>query len=273
MRPPRRRASPSSSRRDAIVALGAIEHHEVLREALAVVVEVLDLHGAARPATGGQEAMAVGDAPALISWTRVVLRQRRPRDRERHDAAAVEIQDPANRAAERQLAVAVVQRRVPPHLLRERHAAQHTGEHLGQHIHRGAPTLVLAHADVFALRRLDALDLIVGHALLLREAGAGRRELAVRAECRRHRRPGDELFEIGLPLGDPSGTHRQPARRAEGLNRLVDGQPRFLQLRLEHLPDLRRQARQPTGGNLFGADFEQELPIHWRAPCGCSCST
>ena len=113
-------------------------------------------------------------------------------------------------------------------------------EHLGQHIDRGAPALMLAHADVFAFRRLDPFDLIFGHALLLREAGAGRRERAVRAKCGRHRRPGDELFEIGLPLGNPPGTHRQPPRRAEGFNRLFDRQPRFFQSRIQHLADLRR---------------------------------
>ena len=154
------------------------------------------------------------------------------------------------------------ERRVPSHLLRERHAAQHAGQHLGQHIDRGVAALVLAHADVFALRRLDALDLIFGHALLLGEAGAGRRQRAVRAECRRHRRPGDELFEIGLPLGNLARPHRQAPRRAEGFDRLVDRQPRFLQPRLEHLAELRRQARQPAGRNLFGADLEEQFAIH-----------
>ena len=45
---------------NAIAAFGTVEDHEVLGEPLAIVVEALDLHGAARPARGGQEAMSVG---------------------------------------------------------------------------------------------------------------------------------------------------------------------------------------------------------------------
>ena len=63
--------------------------------------------------------------------------------------------------------------------------AQHAGQHLGQHVDRGLAALMLAHGDVFALRRLDALDLIFGGALLLDEARAGRRERAIGVECRR----------------------------------------------------------------------------------------
>ena len=69
--------------------------------------------------------MAVGDRARAD-----VLHERRLRgcgaaDRERHDAAAVEEQQPADRPAEQQLALAVVEHRVPVHLLRERQAAQH----------------------------------------------------------------------------------------------------------------------------------------------------
>ena len=82
---------------------------------------VSHLDRAAGAAAGRQEAVAVGHArrsrrPAPAAPARA----RRAADRERHDAAAVEEQQPADRPAEQQLALAVVEHRVPVHLLRER---------------------------------------------------------------------------------------------------------------------------------------------------------
>ena len=45
---------------DAIAALAVIEHHEMLGEPFAIVVEILDLDRAAGAARGGQETMAIG---------------------------------------------------------------------------------------------------------------------------------------------------------------------------------------------------------------------
>ncbi len=102
---------------DPFLPLAALEHDEVLGEPLAVVVEPLDLDRAPGAAAGRQEAMAEGDRPRPDLLDERALRERRAIDRERHDAAAVEEQQPANRPAERQLALAVVERRVPAHQL------------------------------------------------------------------------------------------------------------------------------------------------------------
>ena len=72
-RPPRRRASTSSSRAMRLVALAALEDDEILGQALAVIVEALDLDRAAGAAARGQEAVAVGDRAGAD-----VLHQRRP---------------------------------------------------------------------------------------------------------------------------------------------------------------------------------------------------
>ena len=74
-----------------------------------------------------QEAMAVGHRAGRHVLDQRPRGVRRAADRERHDAAAVEEQQPADRTAEQQLALAVVERRVPVHLLRERQVAQHAG--------------------------------------------------------------------------------------------------------------------------------------------------
>ena len=102
------------------------------------------LDRAAGPAAGRQEAVAVGDRAGRDVLHLRRLRRRRARDRERHDAAAVDEQDPADRTAEQQLAAAVVEHRVPVHRFRKRQRAQRAAEHVGQHVDRRLAALPLA---------------------------------------------------------------------------------------------------------------------------------
>ena len=126
-RPPSRPAWTSRSRHDALAPLLAIEHDEVLEQPRLVVVEGLDLDGAAGPAAGGEEPVAVGRRARSH-----VLHQRRlralgaadvvraRRGRRRGTAASAS-------AGRTELALAVVEPRVPVHRLRERQAAQQPG--------------------------------------------------------------------------------------------------------------------------------------------------
>ena len=85
-------------------------------------------------------------------------------------------------------------------------------------------------------------------ALLLGEADAGRRRAAPSAS---------NAADTGGPVTSSSRSvcrsaifadpRRQPPRRAVGLDRLVDRQPRVLEPRLERRAELRGQARQPAG--------------------------
>ena len=92
--------------------------------------------------------------------------------------------------------------------------------------------------------------------MLLGEARTGRRQRAI-LERRRDGRSQDQLFEVALAFADPTSVRDQTPRRAVGLHRLIDRQPRFLELGLEGLANLRSQSGQPTGGQLFRANFKQ----------------
>ena len=127
---------PLELARDAIAPLRVVEDDEVLLETRLVLVEAADLDRAAGPAAGRQEAMAVGQRARLDVLHLRTGGIRRAADRERHDAAAVEEQQPADRPAEHELAAPVVERRVPVHLLGKRHVAQHRAEHVGQRVDR-----------------------------------------------------------------------------------------------------------------------------------------
>ena len=143
---------------DPVLPLAALEDHEVLREPLAIVVEPLDLDRAAGAAARGQEAMTEGHRAGANLLNERPLRARRAIDRERHDPAAVEKQDPANRPSERQLAIAVIEHRVPVHRLGKRQLAQQAGEHVGQDVDRRFAANLFSERQIRALRRLEPLE-------------------------------------------------------------------------------------------------------------------
>jgi hypothetical protein len=94
---------------DPVVALVAIQDDEVLGETLAVVVEALHFDGTAGAAARREEAVAVGDGRRPHFLDERSLGHGRAEDREGHDAATVEKEHPANRAAERQIAAPILE--------------------------------------------------------------------------------------------------------------------------------------------------------------------
>ena len=82
------------------------------------------------------------------------------------------------------------------------------------------------------------------------------------AERRGDRRAGEQLFEIGLPLGNLRDARGQAPRRAVALDRRVGGQPMRAQRAGEAVANLARQARQPRRGQLFGSEFQEKFTIH-----------
>ena len=122
---------------DAFLALGSLEHDEVFGEPLAIVVEPLDLDRAPGAAARRQKAMAEGDGARSDLLHQRTLRAAACDKSKTARRGRRKKQDPANRPAERQLALAVVERRVPPHRLGERQFAQQTRQHVGQHVDGG----------------------------------------------------------------------------------------------------------------------------------------
>ena len=178
-RPCRRCAFASSSREILLWRSLAFEDDEVLEQAGPVLVERPDLDRAAGAAAGGQKPMAVGDRARRHVLDPAGLRGGRSRDGERHHAAAIHIEHPADGTAKQQIALAVLEHRIPVHHLRERERAQRAAEHVGQHVHGGLAAQAPAVREVDALGRFDALERRHLHALLGRKAGRGRRGRAV----------------------------------------------------------------------------------------------
>ena len=113
-----------------------------------VVLERAHLHRAPGPAAGRQEAMAVGHRGRHDFLHDRRLGQLGAPNRERHDASAVEIENPANRTPEQQIALAILQKRVPVHRLRKAERSQRRRQHVGQHVDRRLAALMLAISEI-----------------------------------------------------------------------------------------------------------------------------
>ncbi len=136
---------------DLRFALRAIEDDEVLEQTALVVVERLDLDRAPRAAARRQEAVTVGVRAGPDVLHVGTLRDLGAADDERHDATAVHQHEPADRTREHELALAVLEVGVPPHLLRKREVAQQAAHDVGEHVDRGLATLAHAVGEVGAL--------------------------------------------------------------------------------------------------------------------------
>ena len=115
---------------------------------------------------------------------------------------------------------------------------------------------MLAKAEIGAFRRLHALELRDVDVVLARKPGRRRSRRAVGAERRGDRRAGQQLFEIGLPLGNLRDAGGQPPGRAVAFDRRVGGQPMRAQRAVEAVANLPRQTRQPRRGQLFSSEFQ-----------------
>ena len=166
------------------MTLAPFEDDEVLEQPRAVFVERAHLDRAAGAAARRQKAVPVGDGAGADILHLRGLRGGRARNREGDDAAAVDEQDPPDRAPEEQLAATVVERRVPVHQLRKRQRAQRPAQHVRQHIGGSLAPLPLPIGEVFAFRRLDALERRDLDTLLRGETGGGGRRRAIGLESR-----------------------------------------------------------------------------------------
>ena len=165
---------------DAILALLPVENHEMFGEASRVVVERAHLDRPPRPAARRQEAMAVRDGCRHDFLDRRRFGQLGAADRERDDAPAVQVENPANRPPEQQIAFAVLEKRVPLHRLREAERAQRRRQHIRQHVDGGFAALMFAIAEIRAFRRFDALELCDVDVVFAREPDGRRRRSASR---------------------------------------------------------------------------------------------
>ena len=262
---------PRELGRDALRARLGSEDHEVLLQALAKLVIEAHLHRPARPAAG-QEAMSARGVAGLDD-------RASPRaglggvDRERHDLPVEQGHHPADRPPEGELALAVVEPRVPAHALGEGEAAQQHRDDAGQHVARVAAWYAFDMEGVlfrrfggcsrrhFAhdrSRTLDGeLELIDRYSEFSREAF--RRLCPVSGgilgdPCRW---TPDWIFHIGLAGRHVAG-HGQPPRRGRGLDDLGHEVLAARQLD-EPVAHLLGEAGEPARGHLLDADLEQEL--------------
>ncbi len=242
--------------RHAALAFFTIEQHEVLAKLGAIVGDAAHLQRAARAAAAGQHAMPVGHRAGAHFLHRRRLREHAPAHHERHHASTVQEQDPADRPSEQQFAAAVVQPRVPVHLLGEREFAQRRGEHVRQHVDGGLAAFTADEREIGALRRLDAFQLRDLDAVLAREADGRGRGLTVGTEGRGDGRAAHRLFEIALTFGDARDRGRQAARRREGFDRGAGRQPERGELRGQPVGELLGQRRQPARGELLAPDLQ-----------------
>ena len=266
----RRTADPASeaarlrfeTSRDPILAFLPIQHDEVLGEPRLVIFKRTHFHGPAGAAARREKPVAVGEGGRDHFLHRRRLRQLGAANRKRDDAAAIQVENPADRTAEQQLAFAIFEERVPMHRLRKTERAQRGGQDVRQHVDGGLAALMLAVPEVHTFRRLHFLELRDVDAVLSGKPDGRIGRLTIGAVCRSHRRPGDELVEIGLALGNFRDARRQPSRCAVAFNRRVGQQPARPERAVETVPDLLRQAREPRGGQFFSTDFEQHFPFH-----------
>ena len=247
---------------DAIVAFAALDDHEVLAQALAIVVEALHLDGPAGAAAGRQEAMPERDGARAHVLHERAGRRRGPQDVEWHDPAAIQEQHPANRTAAEQFAFAVVEQGVPAQVLGILQVAQRGRQHARQHIDGGLAAELAPMRQIHALGCVDAQQRRRLHPLLAREAEARAGQLPVGADRRRHGRTHDQFLEVGLPFGHACRPHHEAPRGAEGLDRGVDRHAFFGQTGLDARAELRGQPRQPARRKFLGADLDEQFSIH-----------
>ena len=170
-RPCRRCALASSSRAILLCRSAALEDDEVLEQPGAVLVERSHLDRAARAAARRQEPVAVGDGAGRDVLHLAGLRRGRARDRERHDAAAVQnsiqrIGRPNSRSPRPSSSIA--SQCIAFGKLTARAACRASTS--GSTSTVGLAALPPAEREVLALRRLDALERADVDALLRREA-------------------------------------------------------------------------------------------------------
>ena len=172
----------------------------------------------------------------------------------RHDLAAVERDQPVQRAHEAHLAPA------PAHRLGPRDRRDQVGEQLRQHLQRGLPGDVAGRHHVQALLAgdLGLLQRLRIDAVLGGEAEAGLGDRAVGRERGADRRADHALVEIGLAIDQTAHDHREATRRAQR-DHVGGGQARGVEARAHEGRQLGDRPRQHARRDLLAAEFEQEL--------------
>ncbi len=248
--------------RDAALALLPIEDDEVFGQSRLVILERPHLHRASCSPAGGQMPMTVGDRRGNHFLDRRRLGKLGAPDGERHDAAAIQIENPPDGTSEQQLPFAIFEERIPAHRLGKIERAQCRGENLGQDIHGRFPALMPAIPEIGSLRRLDPLRLRDVDAVLLRKAHRGSCGLASRVKRGGNRGTHEQLLEIGLPLRNFRDARGQPSRRAVALDRRVGRKPMRAHGAVQTVADLPGQPGQPRRRHFFGPYFQEQFTFH-----------
>ena len=208
---------------DAAVTLAALEHDEVLGQALAIVVEALHLDGPSGAPARGQEPVPVGDGARSHVLHQSALRVGGAQNRERaRRGPRTGTRSSGSGARTASSPLPSSSKRVPAHLLGERQGAQRRRQDVRQHVHGRLAALLPPDGEIGALllRHLEALQGRDLDALLAREAFRRRRGPAVGVE-----RGADRRARWSLPRGPPGApTPAQSARvRRRGVEKVSTG--------------------------------------------------
>jgi hypothetical protein len=104
--------------------------------------------------------------------------------------------------------------RPPAHRFAEGDLLRDLREHLAQKLERRFAGFAARAGEVLAFRRIDGAKLVHLAAELVRESFGRPRRLAFFVERGAHRRSGQLLAEVGLPIGQIAHENGEPARRA-----------------------------------------------------------
>src|SRR5262245_61454836 len=139
------------------LTLAAIQDDEVLEQPRLVIVERLHLDGATSASARREEAMAVGvraGADVLDQWT---LRHLGPADDEGDDAPAVQKDQPPDRSREDEVALPVLEVRVPSHLLGKCQVTKQPAHDVGKDVDSSLAALARSEEHTSELQSLRHL--------------------------------------------------------------------------------------------------------------------
>src|SRR5206468_8177724 len=122
-----------------------------------------------RPSAGGEEPVPVRQRARLDVEDLRSAGILRAADREWHDPASIEEEQPPDRSSEQQLPPAVVQLCIPVHLFRKRQVSEDRSEKLGKRVDGALASLTLVVREVLAFRCGEPREVRESDALFLGE--------------------------------------------------------------------------------------------------------
>src|SRR5678816_3275922 len=143
---------------DLRFTLAAIQDDEIFEESGLVVVEGLYFDRTTGPPARRQKPVTVRVRSRADVLHKRPLRVLGPTDDEGHDTSAVQQDQPADWSREDEVAFAILEIRVPPHLLRKREIAKQAAHDVRKHVDRRLASLANAVGEIGSPRGFRAVS-------------------------------------------------------------------------------------------------------------------